>query len=266
MNRLFLIVLCAVAFAPLSAFADDDEGQWGNVRGQFVYDGPVPEVKMLPIVRDRAALGDEIADESLVVSEENKGIANVVVYLVPDADAELRVHPSYDEAAKAKVELAMEGSRFAPRVVLLRTSQTLVMRNKDMVAHAVRAHFQNNPNFTLLIPRVSLKERNLTKEDSLPSIATCPIHPWERGYIVVRANPYMAVSDENGEFEIRNLPAGKHVFRIWHERVGWLREVQIGMHKTDDKGRLTVTIDPGENDLHSAEIPPKLFEKDKQDK
>ncbi len=261
MNRLLLIALCVVGFAPRTAMADDD-GEWGNVRGRFVYDGPLPEVKVFPITKDRAALGDEIADESLVVNEENKGVANVIVYLMPDAEAELPVHPSYDDAAKAKVELAIEGSRFAPRVLLLRTSQTLAMRNKDMVAHAVRAPFQNNPDFTLLIPRVSLKERNLTKEDSLPSIATCPIHPWERGYIVVRANPYMAVSDENGEFAIKNLPVGERVFRVWHERVGWLKDVQIGMHKADAKGRLTVTVEPGDNDLQYAELPPELFEKD----
>ena len=250
-----------VAFAmPLCVLADD---QWGNVRGRFVYDGPLPEVKMIPIVRDRAALGDEIADESLVVHSENKGIANVIVYLLPDGDAELRVHPSYDDAAEAKVELAIEGSRYVPHILLLRTTQTLAFRNKDEVGHAAKIDFLKNPPFALLIRTELDFERKVTDEESLPGVVQCPIHPWERGYLLVRANPYMAVSDENGAFEIKNLPVGKHVFRIWHERVGWLREVQIGMHKTDEKGRLTVTIDPGENDLHFAELPPKHFEKDK---
>jgi hypothetical protein len=30
-------------------------------------------------------------------------------------------------------------------------------------------------------------------------------------------HPYGAVTNENGEFSIQNLPAGKHKFTIWHE-------------------------------------------------
>ena len=83
------------------------------------------------------------------------------------------------------------------------------------------------------------------------------------GWLLVRANPYMTVSDENGRFEIEKLPVGKHTFQLWHERIGWLREIQIGMHKTDERGRLTVTVEPGENDLHFAELAPELFEPDR---
>ena len=35
-----------------------------------------------------------------------------------------------------------------------------------------------------------------------------------------------AVTDENGEFEIKNLPAGKHTFQIWQEAAGYVDEVK----------------------------------------
>ncbi len=64
----------------------------------------------------------------------------------------------------------------------------------------------------------------------------------------------------DGFFEIKNLPAGKHVFRLWHERVGYLRNVRIGSLKTDTKGRLTVTIDRKNHEFPDALLSPKLFE------
>jgi hypothetical protein len=79
------------------------------------------------------------------------------------------------------------------------------------------------------------------------------------GYLLLRANPYMATSDANGHFLIKNLPAAEHTFRFWHERVGWLRNVRIGTHTTDPKGLLTLTIRDGDNDLAVSRLPPKLF-------
>ena len=261
MKRLLLIAFCVVGFAPLSLLADD--GEWGHLKGRFVYDGPIPKVKSFPVTIDRGAIGDEVADESLVVNETDKGIANVIVYLLTDADTELPVHPSYDDSAEAKVELTMDDGRFLPRVALLRSTQTIDLHNKDTVAYCAKADFTKNLAFAYLVPATKDREHRLTDEEPMPAVVSCAVHPWMRAYILVRANPYMAVSDASGTFEIKNLPVGKHEFRFWHERVGWLREVQIGMYKTDAKGRLTVAVEPGENNLEFSELPPELFETEK---
>ena len=35
----------------------------------------------------------------------------------------------------------------------------------------------------------------------------------------------MAVSGEDGTFEIKNIPAGKHEFQLWHEVPGYIEDV-----------------------------------------
>ncbi|MFV0444558.1 MAG: carboxypeptidase regulatory-like domain-containing protein, partial [Planctomycetaceae bacterium] len=40
---------------------------------------------------------------------------------------------------------------------------------------------------------------------------------WMLAWQLPLDHPYGAVTNENGEFEIRDLPAGKHKFTIWHE-------------------------------------------------
>ena len=80
-----------------------------------------------------------------------------------------------------------------------------------------------------------------------------------RGYVLLRSNPYMAKTDKDGRFVIKNLPVGKHVFRVWHERKGNLRNVRIGRFKTDSKGLLTVNIRKGNNRLIETRLDPKIF-------
>lgn len=148
MNRLQVTTFCLITLITTTlvtthVFADGS--QWGDLRGQFIFDGPIPARESIAITKDTAVLGETIDDESLVVKPENRGLANVVIYLVPKTDADLRVHASYNRTAKAKVELAMQGGRFNPHILLLRTTQTLVQRNQDKIGHHANIQFVNNP-------------------------------------------------------------------------------------------------------------------------
>lgn len=80
-----------------------------------------------------------------------------------------------------------------------------------------------------------------------------------RGFVLLRANPYMAKTDANGRFEIKHLPKGEHRFRIWHERVGWLRDVEIGSHRADSRGRVTINIAAERYELPVVRLPPTMF-------
>ena len=80
-----------------------------------------------------------------------------------------------------------------------------------------------------------------------------------QGFVLLRSNPYMAKSDHNGRFRINNLPTGKHVFRVWHERLGYLRSVRLGQHVTDPTGRVTITIERGLNQWKTAYLSSELF-------
>jgi hypothetical protein len=48
----------------------------------------------------------------------------------------------------------------------------------------------------------------------------CNIHPWMRSYIAVFKHPYFAVTDKNGNFELKNLPPGTYTIKAWHEKLG----------------------------------------------
>jgi hypothetical protein len=41
-----------------------------------------------------------------------------------------------------------------------------------------------------------------------------------KGWIVVQEDPYYAVTDENGNFSITEVPAGTYEVEVWQETLG----------------------------------------------
>jgi len=64
-----------------------------------------------------------------------------------------------------------------------------------------------------------------------------------KSWLIITEHPYVAITDENGNFEIRNIPAGEWKFRFWHERPGNIRQlVRDGSELPLEKGALTLSI------------------------
>lgn len=47
----------------------------------------------------------------------------------------------------------------------------------------------------------------------------CNVHPEMSAYVLVLQNPYFAVSDRSGSFEIRDVPPGTYEVVAWHEKL-----------------------------------------------
>ena len=48
----------------------------------------------------------------------------------------------------------------------------------------------------------------------------CDVHGWMNAYVGVVANPYFAVTDKDGKFELKSLPPGTYTIEAWHEKLG----------------------------------------------
>jgi len=82
-----------------------------------------------------------------------------------------------------------------------------------------------------------------------PVTLNCDIHKWMAGYIWVLPTPYAAVSQADGSFEIKNVPAGAKVMLVvWHEGAGF--------GEGGAKGK-EVTLKEGDNDLGTIKVKAK---------
>ena len=264
MNRLFsgfaTLLLVSVLTATVSA------AEWGDLKVRFVFDGdppkPVPEV----ITKDQQFCGKHnLVKEDLVVDPKTKAISNVIVYLyLKRGEQQPPIHPDYEKSAKDEVALENSKCRFSPRVVLLRTTQTLAITNPDLVGHNTKidplnmANEASNDN----LPAGARLLRNYTAAERLPTQVSCSIHPWMKGWVVIKDNPYMGVSDKDGNIVIKNVPAGKWTFQIWQERAGYVSKVSIDGKATSWKrGRVTVNMTKDGVDLGTVGVGPEVFEK-----
>jgi hypothetical protein len=82
------------------------------------------------------------------------------------------------------------------------------------------------------------------------------------GYVMVRPDPYMAVSAETGAFEIANLPVGEHTFQLWHESLGYVTTISADSKtRSGKKGVHTFDVKPGDNDLGTLAVDAKDYAK-----
>jgi len=264
MKRSNLVILAGlIVFLSLcgtQARAED----WGNLTGRFVYDGKAPTPEPLSINKDHEYCGKPptLVDESLVVGKDG-GLANVAVWVRTKG---VKVHPDYEKAATTKVTIDNKHCRFDPRIVVYRTGQPLEIKNSDTdgIAHNTKCELQANEGFNIQLPVGTSQDlKPLTNPESLPGSVACSIHPWMKGWLVVQPTPYVAVSDETGKFELKNLPAGSELeFQVWQEKAGYVDKAKVnGKDAGWTRGRFKYTVKAGANDLGEIKLDPKQFDK-----
>ena len=249
--------VCLLSVAPCQA------ADWGTLKGRLVFDGPAPKADAVDVTKDQQFCGKHgLLNEELVVNPKNGGLANVAIWLyVGRGDDNPPVHDSYVKTAKDKVKLVNDKCRFEPHVTLLRTTQILELGNIDPVGHNTKIDTFSPANrpINVLLPPMSTLDHQCPAKERLPAGVSCSIHPWMKSWLLVQDHPYMAVSDKDGNFEIKDLPAGTWTFQFWQERCGYLSGVSMGGNETK-RGRVEITIKAGDNDLGDIKVTPELFE------
>jgi len=246
-------ILLALVLATVAGAAQAQE--WGDLDGTFVLKGGAPAAKKLEITKDPEFCGKHnLVDESVVVSKDG-GLANVVVYLFDSTKP--KIHPDYEKTAKAEVVIDNKDCHFQPHVQALRVGQTLLLGNKDPIGHNTKADFFNNTPFNDLIPAGGSIKKTFTVAETTPSAFSCSIHPWMNAYLLIREDPYFAVSDRDGKILIKNLPAGEHTFIVWSNK--YLSNVTVNGKPPMPpwtRGKVKITIKAGMNSLGKVEVTP----------
>jgi len=251
MRYVSAIVLIVLAGSLLPVGGQEPAG-WGSIKGQIVWEGDIPKPATIKVDKDQEhclSKGDIPSDQWVI--GKDKGIRWVLVWLVPDpasGQKTLAIHPDLKAPKDKSVSIDQPCCMFIPHVLAMREGQDLVVKNSAPVAHNVNwtGHPLFNPGGNVLIPPG--KEYTIAglKAQKLPLPVACNIHGWMKSYIGVYNHPYFAVTDENGNFEIKDAPAGKHRLMIWHE-TGYLggasgstgKEVEVKAGGAADLGKIT---------------------------
>ncbi|QDU87413.1 hypothetical protein Pla175_07730 [Pirellulimonas nuda] len=233
-------VFALVLLLPLTAGAQE----WGSIKGRFVLKGDAPEPQPVEVRTDAVCIAAAPVDLTLAVGDGG-GLANVVVMLRPGIGEEVAVHPDYAAGKEEPVVIDNTCCRFDPRIVLVRTGQELVIKNSDKTTHNTNLALFNNPAINIVLASGGEERVTLAEPESAPMPVACNVHPFMKGFVMVRDDPYAAVTDADGAFELKNLPAGEHTLELWHE-TGRLKGIRFAGETSDRRGRVTVKVPAGE--------------------
>jgi hypothetical protein len=255
LRRAAATVAVAVCLAP----AVSDAAEWGTIKGKFVYKGEATNTP-IQVTKDVEFCGPKMLVDETVSLGEGGALQNVFIYLYVARGKTVEIHPDYKPGEPKK--LVNEGCRFAPHAMTVWTAEEFEVHNDDTIGHNTNFSLAVNPDFNLTVPNDAPIKKKFDKSEPMPSKVLCNIHPWMNAAVLVRDNPYMAVTGADGSFEIKNVPAGAQEFVLGHEAKGYLRDLQVGAEKADRRGQVEVTIKAGETvDLGVIEVTPVILGK-----
>jgi hypothetical protein len=242
-------LVALAVLAGLSAVQARAAEGWGTLKGQVVYPGPAPAREKIDVKQDKdhCLSKGPLYSEEYVVNLRNNGVRNVFVWLIDASGSHSRalpVHPSLKDAKLTDAVMDQPCCQFVPHVIALREGQGLVFKNSAPVAHNVRVlGGVKGPELNVVLPPSGRKEVPAADLPARPTpiAVECNIHPWMRAWVRVFPHPYFGVTDADGNFTIKNAPAGEYRVVMWHEGEGWVNG--------DKKGTPITIKDGGETDL-----------------
>ena len=191
--------------------------------------------------KDREVCGVEATpDERLVIGADN-GVANVFIFIKKAPRGSPK--PTLSEEAMI---FDQKYCRFEPHCLVVPVGQTVKVLSDDDAAHNTHTNPKRNSSVSSLVnplDRVGKLELVYKKSEKMPISVTCDFHSWMKAWHFPVDHPYVALTDADGNFEIRDLPAGSHDFIVWHEAA----KNQLVSRK------LKVTIQPGETTTQDIE-------------
>jgi plastocyanin len=141
-----------------------------------------------------------------------KSAENIAVYVdvIPDKKF---------DAPSEHVVIDQRKMSFIPHVVAVQQGTTVDFLNSDSVGHNVYwPSISGNKKLAHNLGTWPKGDKKPFQFNDLGAASLlCNVHPEMSGYVIVVPTPYFAVTDKDGNFEIKNIPAGKYTLKTWSE-------------------------------------------------
>jgi plastocyanin len=207
-----LIIIAALFLSSFSVWGYESiqvkEG--GSIKGKVKVTGAVPKDETVIVTKDKEHCGEKLPREKYVISADG-GVKNAVVMI----EYIIKGKPVPHENAV----IDNRHCAFHPHVQVATMGQTLVIRNSDPMLHNTHLYLNKKTVYNFALPRTGMEIKKPINKAGLIEVE-CDAHDWMRGYLYVADNPYITVTDANGNFTLGNIPPGTYELDIWHEAFG----------------------------------------------
>lgn len=140
---------------------------------------------------------------------------------------------------KKDLNIDNKGCRFEPLVGITYVKSNYIIKNSDPLLHntSLGMVLKEGVRRTVYNLALPFKDQVIKKPNRVAGLINvkCDAHPWMRANLYSSRHPYVAITDANGDFEIKDLLPGKYKVRVWHEGFeDVVKEVEVKAGGTSD--------------------------------
>ena len=186
----------------------------GTIKVKVKWQGPLPhlvpsEINKEPQICDPQ--GQKRRDLERLLVAQDGGIANTVIFLRDITRGKAM------DFAPARQFLNQKNCRYEPHILLVPVGGNLQVKSSDPTLHTVHMSGASDYNLPFTM-KDQVINRSMTRA-GVVDLRCNAGHVWMNSEMIVASHPYYAVTDENGNFEISQVPPGSYEIVAWHE--GW---------------------------------------------
>jgi plastocyanin len=195
-----------------------DAATLGTVAGTVHFAGKPPQRVKIDMSQDPVCsmMGGDNFSEQYVVHDGK--LANVYVYVKSGPAAAMSAQMQSGDP----VVLDQVGCKYVPHVIAVMQGGMVEFRNSDGTMHNIHTMPAVAGNEMVDVSQgakgAPQRSRFNVAETMMP--VRCNNHPWMNAFINVSATPFFAVTDAEGQFKIKGLPAGTYTLAAVHEKMG----------------------------------------------
>jgi hypothetical protein len=236
----------------------------GTINVRVMWEGAKPVISPVETTKR-----DTLIHPNAMAVNDDMSIRNALVMLrgVDPAKSKPWLHEPVSVELHARGITVHQGSR-AGRYGFIRTGDRVTFKTKGDAVHGVRA--RGADFFThILPPKKNEVERVMSREGRV-ELASASGQFWACAELIVSDHPYLALTDEHGNANFDNVPAGKYEIVAWHpnwEIASSEVDPETAMlvrqtYKAPFEDSISITLSPHEtlewSARFSAGIPPEL--------
>ena len=214
---LFIFILAALfagAAVAQSTYVTMNVDGPGTISGVVKWTGTVPRIPKLSITKNADICDPESAKirdlERLVINSEGE-VQNTVVYLKDISKGKPMDLP------EERRHMDQKSCRYIPHIMLVPVGGSLQAKSDDPILHTV--HMSGAASNNIPFPFQGQYIGATLREKGIVDLKCNAGHVWMNGEVMVVKNPYYAVTDSHGAYQLTGVPPGEYEIEAWHE--GW---------------------------------------------
>lgn len=198
-----------------------------DITGTITLKGTPPAERVLPLDPQCAKTWPADAKPTTRFYEVSPagGLKDTVVYLERSGDSK--------GASAEPMILDQVNCEYVPYVAAAMTGQTIRVKNSDPLLHNVHPTpapgSRNKEANKVQMPKGADLDFVFPDPEMFLRFK-CDVHPWMFSYVSIFDHPHFAVTDKDGKFTIKNVPAGKYTLKVNHRRIDQKpsTEIEVG--------------------------------------